>query len=97
MNVGDYVKVTKVADPWEGGDSEEDRETYIGHVGVVVELSPPYDPVDGSVVNEAMFLVRFPHCIKEHYTGQRWFEEGSVELVSAPKVPISENLFTECF
>ncbi len=97
MGIGDYVKVVRVADPWEGGDSDEDRKTYIGHIGIVVELSPLDDPVDGNVVNETMFLVRFPHCIKEHYTGQRWFEKDSVEVVSSPKVPISENLFTECF
>ena len=93
MDVGTYVRVTKVADPWEGGDSDEDRQTYIGHVGIVVEV----DKAGDHRYSEAMYLVRFPNPAKEHQTGQRWFEESALYAVSQPAIPITQNLFDECF
>lgn len=83
MKVGDYTKVINVPQPWEGsGEEEEDLQSFVGHVGVVVEAT-----IDGFV------LLRFPHHgICDHRTGQRNFAlpEDQLELVSSPPTPITE-------
>lgn len=97
FKVGDYVKVIAIADPWEGGDSDDDRQTYIGHVGVITEVDAAGCYCDTSVPDDTIYLTRFPNQAEEHITGQRWFEERVLELVSSPAVPISHRLFDECF
>ena len=86
MKIGDYVKVVKVPDPWEGaGESDSDRESLLGHVGVIVEVGAVDD----------LALVRFPSVgYYDEETGQRNIETSALEIVApAPPRRIYRNLF----
>lgn len=88
MKPGDYVKVIAAPDPWEGaGESDSDRISLLGHVGIIVEVEPP----EGNWGYECA-LVRFPHVGFE-ITGQRNIELRCLELVSSPAVQIAEAIF----
>ena len=102
INVGDYVRVSRIPDPWEGaGEEEEDRLAYIGHVGVVVEVDdwtnddhleatvttgPNNDPCSG------VCLVRFPIEDDENYTHQRNIEAEALEIVSKKPAALPTHL-----
>lgn len=87
MNVGDYVKVIAIPDSWEGaGESDSDRESLLGHVGVIVEAAV-----------EDLVLVRFPsaHWFDSE-AGQRNIETSALEIVApAPPVPLYSMLFLQ--
>lgn len=92
--IGDYVQVVRVPDPWDGsGESEEDRRSYVDHVGIVAELEEDFlkdeqgNPID-------MLLVRFPCSVHDwEYTTQRNIESTSVRLISRPDKEIDQELF----
>jgi hypothetical protein len=78
-HLGDYVRVDSVPDAWEGsGESEEDRRSLVGHVGLVVEVAPGWEGCEG------MALVRFPLAFTERRTGQRNIEFEALVVVSSP-------------
>jgi len=82
---GDYVKVTKAPDPWEGGIEEDaDRNAYVGHIGVVVE---------NEEIDECMYaLVRFPSPFLMD-VGQRMIEWSALELLGHPEYNLPEDCF----
>ena len=81
---GDYVQVVGEPDPWESsGESSEDLRAYIGHVGVVVEIT---------LMDEFnMALVRFPGMIPE--IGQRNIEWEKLKFISHPEGSLPEACF----
>lgn len=89
IRAGDYVRVSKVPGPWEGsGESDADRESLVGHVGVVVEAG-----VDNDLV-----LVRFPYHGIIHpgwngEIGQRNIELDCLVLVSRPSCKLTSHIF----
>jgi hypothetical protein len=86
--VRDYVKVMSVPNPWEGsGESVRDRYSWVGHVGIVIEIDYQEDD------NSSTALVRFPSHCNENETGQRNIEFSVLRVVSRPKRMITRNSF----
>jgi hypothetical protein len=91
MKVGDYVKVIKKPEHWEGGGEElKDLYAYVGHIGVVLET----DFHKAWYPSRGMVLVRFPDTKdKTDYEGpwgfgQRNIEFEALEVVSSPQFPL---------
>jgi len=90
LRAGDYVQVIRTPDPWEGsGEELKDRESYLEHIGVVVEANEEVgNREDGEYYD--MVLVRFPRydTLKEETT-QRNIESFSLRLMSRPYTSIT--------
>jgi hypothetical protein len=91
MKVGDYVKIVKKPEYWEGGGEEEaDLNAYVGHIGVVIET----DFHKSWYPSRGMVMVRFPDTIDKSKPdgawgfGQRNFEFEVLEIVSSPEHPL---------
>lgn len=88
MKIGDYVKVVKVPTSWEGaGESDKNRESLLGHVGVIIEVGAVDD----------LALVRFPSANdRDIESGQRNIEISALEIVApCPPVPLYSMLFLQ--
>jgi hypothetical protein len=96
--VHSYIKVIGVPDPWEGsGEDDCDRESLVGHIGIVIEVDiyPDFVP-DTSRSIRTYYLIRFPYTRQEHQTCQRWIEEDKLELVAtSPVNPITQFMFEQ--
>ncbi len=104
--VGDYVLVHSVEDA-DGIDSD-DMNSFIGHVGVVIEaIQEP-----GVVDDEQLVLVRFPgtggfggffepfggeilHVKGSQCFTQMTFYNVGLRLIARPGQPITEDMFSE--
>ena len=85
MKVGDYIKVVKKPEYWEGGGEDEaDLNAYLGHIGVVIET----DFHKSWYPSRGMVLVRFPDTKDDFGFGQRNMEYEVVEIVSSPEFPL---------
>lgn len=87
LKEGAYVRVVATPRMWEGaGESPRDRESLVGHYGLVVELDE---------ITE-LCLVQFMQPGK---LCQRWIEWKCLELESLsdrPALPISKHIFDQC-
>ena len=94
---GDYVQVIRTPDPWEVcGETLKDREAYLEHVGIVVEIDEGFNQRFASESKEPYdkLLVRFPCCVHDwEETHQRNIESFSLRLVSRPFVELDQPLF----
>ena len=80
MRVGSYVIVISIPAPWESsGESPQDLYSYVGHIGLVVEVSGPL-----SDHSKGTAFVRFPFLYADDRTGQRNIEFEALALVSSP-------------
>jgi hypothetical protein len=85
IQVGDYVRVTKTPDPWEGcGESKEFRESLVGHIGIVIEVGAD------TYINDECLLIAF---VWRNGSGdasgfQRNIEHDSLELVYRPEMTL---------
>jgi hypothetical protein len=85
MKTGEYVMVIAVPAPWESsGETLLDREAFLGHVGIVLEVE------EGQY--EQCF-VAFPSPVYGEPVGTRWFESESLQTVSSPPAPITKLLW----
>lgn len=77
FDTGNYVLVVDIPEAWDASESKEDREAYVGHVGILEEEPD----VDGQV------MVKFPtlsrEVVTENHTG-RVFEIHCLLVVSIP-------------
>ena len=86
MKIGDYAFIHTKPEAWDGsGESSEDQEALIGHVGLVVEV----DNEDGFA------LLRFPWLDAEGVTGQRNVELSALQVVSSCAGPLPLSLIME--
>lgn len=101
ITVGDYVRVARIPDPWEGaGEEEEDRLAYVGHVGVVVEVedwtnNTGHTALTTGPTNDictGICLVRFPLEDDETSTHQRNIEAEALEIVSKKPAALPTHL-----
>ena len=91
---GDYVQVVRTPDPWDASEYLKDREAYLEHIGIVVEIDENFFAGTESLKEHSMLLVRFPCCIHDwEETHQRNIESFSLRLVSRPYVELDQPLF----
>lgn len=84
IQTGDYVRITRQPDPWEGsGEEPEDALSLIGHIGLVIET------------DDEWALLRFPWLDSEGVTGQRNVELTALELMSRPPRPLPMSIILE--
>lgn len=87
FKVGDYVEVVRAPDSWEGsGESEEDRQAFIGHVGRVGEVVAEVD-------DDFMLYIIFNDYFASEGTAGRNIEGKSLKLVSRPDKPLPASLW----
>jgi len=87
--VGDYVLVKSVPAHWDGsGESDEDRESLVGHVGIVCESLP----------DEEMCHIKFADSklhsgkVLDESIGFRNVEYQCLTVLSRPKQPITNYI-----
>lgn len=92
FQVGDYVMVVNVPDPWEGsGEEDSDREAFVGHIGVVNEINYDYRDLAADKPDCGYFdhcHIRFPgidrcypaEVLEDHETLRCVYGERNIEM-----------------
>jgi len=89
LKVGDYVKVIAIPGPWESsGESDEDRESYVGHVGVILERVLGDDDPEFDFCYVSFPLTDWEVWDERDRSHQRNIERSCLEKVSTPAKPL---------